>query len=130
MFYSFATQEERRAFGGSDFLELQFCRIPPGTDIEVLVAVDSIMHWLNDSLYVSGDDMNAFWEIYSPIFTGGVYNNQETGPVDLYGINYYSPELTETIAARLRREKPSGCGKLLEWLTQAKQYNGFYILGV
>ena len=130
MFYSFATQEERRAFNGSDFLELQFCRMPPGTDIEVLVAVDSITDWLNDSLYVSGDDMNAFWEIYSPIFTGGVYNNQETGPVDLYGINYYSPELTETIAARLRREKPSGCGKLLEWLTQAKQYNGFYILGV
>ena len=130
MFHSFGSQAERRAFGGGDFLELQLCRMPRGTKTAVLVAVESITNWLDDSLYVSGDDMDAFWEEYSTILDGGVYNNLETGPMDLCGINYYSPSLTETILERLLARKPAGHEELLPWLRKAREYNGFYLLGV
>lgn len=130
MFYSFASQTERRKFGGSDFVEIQFCKMPLKTKIETVVAVDSITYWLDDSLYVSGDDANAFLKEYSCIFDCGIYNNLEIGMVDLWGINYYRPELTETIITRLLAVKPTDYEKLLEWMDTAKKHNGFYILGV
>lgn len=130
LFYTFSSQEERRAFGGSDFFEIQFCRIPQKTEVEIITAVDSIDHWLNDSLYVRGDDDNAFYQEYGDIFDCGIYNNLETGPIDLYGINYYGPDLIDTIIAKLRKARPTDYEKLIEWLNAAKKYNGFYILGV
>lgn len=130
MFYTFSSLEERREFNGSDFFEIQFCRLPKKTEIEIIVAVDSISHWLDDSLYVSGDDDNAFFEEYGCIFDGGFYNNLETGTIDPYGINYYGPNLIDTIIAKLLEIKPTDYEKLVEWLDTAKQYNGFYILGV
>lgn len=130
LFHTFSSQEERREFNGSDFFEIQFCRLPKKTEVEIIVAVDSISHWLDDSLYVSGDDANAFIEEYDCIFDGGIYNNLETGTIDPYGINYYGSDLICTIIAKLLEIRPTDYEKLVEWLNTAKKYNGFYILGV
>lgn len=92
LFHMFSSQQERRNFGGSDFIELQYCKLPQGLKIKEIVSVDKISNWKNDSLYVSGDDMNLFYESYSNIITGGIYNNGKSGGMDLLGINYYSQE--------------------------------------
>ncbi|MBR2329565.1 MAG: hypothetical protein IKA58_06765 [Clostridia bacterium] len=128
LFYTFNSQDERRRYGGSAFIEMQFCTLPAGTTIEELVAVDSIKHWLNDSLYI--DDENAFYEAYSHIFDCGVYNNLKRGVVDIYGINYYSPAATDSIIEKVLKDKPQDYEPLLEWLRKAKEYNGFYVLGL
>ena len=128
MFYIFKSQEERRNFGGSAFLEIQFCRLPLGTKIDKITAIDSITNWQNDSLYT--DDENWFYEQYSAIFSCGVYNNLKTGTVDVYGINYYSPGQTDLIIEKLQTKQPECYMVLIEWLREAKNYNGFYILGI
>lgn len=128
LFHKFDSQEERSEYGGSAFLEMQFCRLPAGTGIGTLVAVDSIVNWLNDSLYIS--DENLFYEEYSRIFDCGVYNNGRTGPVDVYGINYYGPEQIDLLLARIQETEPEDWQVLTEWLKEARKYNGFYILGI
>ena len=128
LFHKFDSQEERREYGGSAFIEVQFCRMPAGTDLKSLVAVDNIINWLDDSLYIS--DENLFYEQYSRIFDCGVYNNLKSGPVDVYGINYYGPELTKVLIERIRELQPEDWKVLIEWLEAAKKYNGFYILGI
>lgn len=128
LFHTFSSQEERRRFGGSCFVELQFCRMPPGTPVKRLVDVDSICNWMDDSLYV--DDESALYREYGRFFTGGVYNNLHRGPVDLYGINYYEPAMIEPLMERLRQERPPEYETLLDWLERAKDCNGFYILGI
>lgn len=128
LFHTFRSQEERRRQGGSCFVELQFCRMPPGTPVRILVDVDSIRNWMDDSLYV--DDETALYREYGRFFTGGVYNNLRRGPADLYGINYYEPAMIDPLMERLRREQPPEYETLLGWLERAKDYNGFYILGI
>lgn len=128
IFLSFESQDERRNYGGSCFVELQFCRLPMSAPIEKIVAVSSIRHWKDDSLYVSDD--SRFFNIYSSIFNGGVYCNLQSGIVDTYGINYYDPALTEVIIQRLLSEKPEDHERLVEWLKEAGAYNGFYVLGI
>lgn len=129
LFHTFSSQEERREFGGSCFIELQYCRLAQGAEIEEIVSVGSIEHWKNDSLYIDGDDDNKFVSNYGKIFTGGIYNNRETGMVDVLGINYYSRELTHLIIARVMEMKPLDDQILLKWLEKATEYIGFYVLG-
>ncbi len=126
LFHTFNSQEERRSYGGSAFVEMQFCKLPSGTAIKELV--DNINHWQNDSLYVN--DENTFYQEYSDIFDRGIYNNLECGTVDIYGINYYAPFLTDQIIDRLRKNMPLEHEVLTEWLIKSKMYNGFYILGI
>lgn len=126
LFHIFNSQRERRECGGSCFIELQFCSLPKGTPIETLVNSD--VHWQDDSLYV--DDENKFYKEYSSVFDCGVYNNLSSGTVDVYGLNYYSPEKTDIIIDKLGREKPCDYQMLLDWLKKSKEYNGFYILGI
>lgn len=128
LFLAFDSQEERREYGGSAFIEIQFCKLPTGTKTKDLVAVSSINHWQNDSLYIN--DENTFYKEYSQIFNGGIYNNLESGAVDIYGINYYAPSLIDSIVETLGERKPVDYESLHEWLIQAKEYNGFYILGI
>ena len=130
LFYTFSSQAERREFGGSDFFEIQFCRMPQNTELKIITAVDSIHHWLDDSLYVYGDDQNDFLQEYNGILDCGIYGDSETGAIDPYGINYYGPDLIDTIIARLLEVRPADHERLVEWLNTAKQYNGFYLLGV
>lgn len=130
LFHTFKSQEERRQYGGSAFIEIQFCNMPVQAAIKELVAVNSIQDWKNDSLYVYIEDDSLFFREYSGIFDCGTYNNMKTGIVDLYGINYYAPSLTDSIIERLNEEKPTDYEILAEWLRKSKEYNGFYILGI
>ena len=124
----FIKSEGDRIIRGGAYIELQFCHLEKGTPIEQIVAVDSISHWKSDSLYLS--DENEFCLEYGNIFDCGVYNNLQTGTVDPYGINYYSPEATACILQRVIDKKPTAWETLSEWLESAKEYNGFYILGI
>lgn len=126
----FCSQEERRNFGGSDFIEIQYCKLPQKSKAKEIVSVNKGSHWKNDSLYVSGDDMNLFYESYSNIITGGGYNNGESGEMDLLGINYYSQEQAVLIMKRIEYEKPPEYEILLRWLKSGINYTGFYVLGL
>lgn len=130
LFHAFNSQEERRNFGGSAFIELQFCKMPPETKIKKIVASNSINNWQNDSLFIYMDDQNTFWQKYSNIFDCGIYNNLNSGIVDIYGINYYAPALIDSIIKKLQESQPLEYNVLIDWLIKAKSYNGFYILGI
>ena len=122
------TYEEKRELQGSAFIELQFCKAPADTDIKKLVAVDSIEHGRRDSLYVS--DADRFYREYGKYFDCGVYNNLKQGAVDIYGINYYAPLVTDTVIAGICNDRLLDYERLFHWLEASKQYNGFYILGI
>ena len=128
LFYRFRSQEERSAFGGAAMLELQYCRLHSANTLSDLVAVENIVHWQNDSLYVA-DEM-LFYQEYSHIFNSGIYHNLKTGIVDIFGINYYAPSLIDPIIEKLQADKPIDYKTLIEWLEKAREYNGFYILGI
>ena len=130
LFHMFKSQEERRNFGGSDFIEIQHCKLPESTKLEKIISVKEVSHWENDSLYVSGDDMNLFYEQYKDIITGGVYNNGKNGVMDLYGINFYSREKADLIIKGIEDEKPQEYEILLRWLKSGTDYLGFYVLGL
>lgn len=130
LFHTFASQDERRKFGGSDFVELQLCKLNRGTELEKIVSNEVIPHWKNDSLYVYGDDLEEFHAIYSRIFKDGYYANGERGMIDVCGINYYTLEQTMGIVEVLKREKPKDFQVLLAWLVDGEKYNGLYLLGV
>lgn len=130
MFHVFDSQEERRKYGGSAFVEIQFCKMRSETEIQDLVAASSVNHWQDDSLYIYLDDIEGFVKEYRDIFDSGIYNNLESGLVDIYGINYYKPELVETIISKILTNKTTDCEILIEWLNRAKSYNGFYVLGI
>lgn len=118
LFHVFNSQEERRAYGGSAFIEIQFCKLPTGRKVNDHIALRSINHWQNDSLFV--DDENLFYREY-----GRVFNS-----LDIFGMNYYGPELIKPIIEKLSTVKPMNYEVLIEWLDKAKEYNGFYILGI
>ncbi len=130
MFYIFANQDERRAVNGSCFLEMQYCRLEKGTTASKIVSVDAVGHWKDDSLYIDGDCTDALQKHYGDIFTGGTYNNLKTGMLDIWGINYYSPEQVERIIDLIKEKKPQEHEAVLAWLEGAKDHNGIYILGV
>lgn len=130
LFRTFHSQEERRKFGGSDFIEFQYCRLSQDSKIEKIVSVDAIEEWKNNSLYVLGDDIDEFVLHYGKIFVDGIYNNGKSGIVDVFGINYYTLEQAELITVRINKENPLDNQTLLNWLANVKEYNGFYILGI
>lgn len=128
LFHIFNDQEERRAFGGSDFLELQFCEHKSGTSIKRIV--NKTENLRNDSLYISGDDMDTFYSCYKDVFKNGTYNNLKSGEIDFFGINYYSPEQVAEMIKIIEETKPTDYETVLDWLVKAKEFNGVYILGV
>lgn len=70
------------------------------------------------------------FQISGNIFDCGTYNNLKQGKVDIYGINYYAPFLTDAIIEKISKDKPKDYEVLTEWLHKSKMYNGFYILGI
>lgn len=126
VFHRFSSQTERREYGGSGFLEMQFCRLPRETKLAEIV--NRIENWKDDSLYI--DDEDKFYREYGDIFDSGFYSNLERGTVDVYGINYYPPEYVGMLLARIAVRKPAGYESVLGWLRDAEKYNGFYILGI
>lgn len=130
MFHVFESQEARRAYGGSAFLEWQYCRMKPGTSLKRIVSMGAVRYLEPDSLYVHVEDLETFTAEYGSLICGGVYNNRETGPVDVCGINYYSPEAVKAIRAAIKKEQPEEYPLVLEWLERAEAGNGFYIQGL
>ena len=130
LFHSFNSQEERRKCGGSDYIELQYCRFPVGTETKKIISVNRIRHWGNDSVYVYGADSPLFYASYGTIITGGIYNNMRQGSMDLYGINFYSQGLASHIIERVEKERPLDYQILLNWLNNGREFIGFYILGL
>ncbi len=129
-FLSFSSNEERRAYGGSYFIEIRYCRLPEGASDKDRVSVDSVGHWERTSLYVYGDDDVEFYETYSDILGDGLYNNMQEGSVDLCGINYYNSSRQREIIRRLREHTPQGHEPFLRWLLSDPHGNGFYVLGL
>lgn len=130
IFSTFSSQEERREFGGGDFIELQYCRLPPYTEIKEIVSVDAIEHWKNDSLYIYGDFFDVFFSSYGTIITDGIYNNMEHGPIDLCGINFYAQAQAKQIIEHVEAKRPPEYQTLLNWLKAGERYIGFYVLGL
>lgn len=95
-----------------------------------LVSLNHIRHWRNDSLYVHADDMESFCQEYGRIFDSGVFGNLKTGTIDLFGLNYYSPALIESVIEKLGRERPRDYKELMAWLVKSRAHNGIYILGI
>lgn len=110
-------------------LEFAYCKLPNKSNIKKITNISHIPFNAEDSLCVAFPFIKDFIEEYDDIFTGGTYQNLESGPVDVCGLNYYNPELTNQIINKVRTQKPKEYELLLNWLEEAKQYNGFYILG-
>ena len=126
MFLQFQSQEERRQYGGSCFIELQLCKSSPDQSLENILKQSS--NWKDDSLYVHGD--KPLYSVYGPIFGNGVHPNMKEGYLDTWGITYYKPSVIDEIIERAIQSKPEGYEILVTWLNEAKEYNGFYILGI
>ncbi|MCH5162703.1 MAG: hypothetical protein J1G38_04355 [Clostridiales bacterium] len=124
MFYSFEKEDILKA---SAYIEIRYCKLKPKASIKKIVSTRSIKPWEEDSLYAHVDDIVSD---YADIFCGGVYNNLKTGPVDLYGINYYSPDLLKVIIDKIEKRKPLDYEALLAWLKAGEKYNGIYVLGI
>lgn len=128
LFYTFSTQEERRNFGGSDFIELQYCRLKR-TRLQRIIS-DCNGCWEDDSLYVPGRRLDEFLAAYSDVLGEGLYPNKKSGPVYPFGPNYYPPERVPTMIDRLRERNSEDDLVLAKWLHKATEHNGFYVLGV
>ena len=66
---------------------------------------------------------------YGEIFRGGIYNNGQTGVVDVFGINYYPRAQSWRILEQVEKKRPPDYQILMQWLQKVKHYIGFYILG-
>lgn len=130
MFHKFNSQEERKKYGGTSYIEIQYCELKPSFKINEIVSVNHIKHWNDKSLYIQLDDIEEFVDLYKEIFDNGVYNNLTEGYIDEYGINYYSKDKVEIIKNKLQVIKPKDFEILLSWLEDSKKYNGIYILGI
>ncbi len=130
LFHTFGSQRERREFGGSDFIELQYCRLPFGTEMEKILSVDAIEHWAEDSLYIYGDDMDAFYSSYGAIMEGGIHADMRRGPMDCFGINFYFWRQAVQIMERMEKVRPPEYQTVSGWLREGRRFLGFYILGI
>lgn len=128
MFLRFRTQTERREYGGTDFVELQFCKIQDHTSTAELLEEDRLEFWKEDSLYV--EDYETFRTVYGPIFSEGLRQDMTRGTMDIYGVTYYLPGQIEDILEKLSEEQPEDYEILQEWLIQARAFHGIYILGI
>ena len=119
IFHVFNSQDERRSFGGSAFLEIQFCKLAVGTPKKKLNSVNDIDNWKNDSLYIYVDYLDTFFQEYNSILN-----------CDVCGFTYYEPSSINTIIEKIHSSKPIEYERFTSWLNEAKKYNGFYILGI
>ena len=126
MFLKFKSQDERKQYGGSCFIEISFCKLPKGAKEDTILS--DIHYWREDSLYVSGGA--SFNEVYKDIFGIGLVDEGKEDLFDFYGVTYYKPEKIDDIIKRAIEVKPEGYEILTDWLKKAKSYNGFYILGM
>ena len=128
LFLKFDSQEKRKSYGGSCFIELQFCKLPPRTKIKQIMK--GFKYWEDDSLYIYEIRQEDVYLIYKDIIGYGLHMDFSEGYFDTWGVTYYEPGRIENIKERLMEQKPEESEILLEWLEKAEKYNGFYVLGV
>ena len=97
-------------------LELAYCKLSNKSDIKTIVSISNIPFSQPDSLYVDFAFIEDFINQYDDIFTGGTYNNLKSGPVDVCGLNYYNPDLTNQIINKIKEQKPQKFEVVLNWL--------------
>ena len=78
LFHVFEAREERRNYGGSAFIEIQFCDMPRKTSVKKTLNFRHIQHWKTDSLYIYADNINTFFRKYGSIYYCDIYNNMKT----------------------------------------------------
>ena len=83
---------------------------------------------INDGMEIK--DIEKFYLDYKEIFNNGIYNNLKQGTIDLFGINYFGLKQIDQIISKIQKVKPLDYEIFLKWLKDAKNYNGFYILGI
>lgn len=121
----FIKNSERK---GTCYFEFQFCKIK--NPLHDGKTKDNVEFWMSDSLLLSDDDFDVFYDKYGEYFECAVFPNGKTG-FDYCGINYYSPEKTLEIYNALRSCIDKENGEFIDWLkTDLDLYNGFYILGL
>jgi len=130
LFHVFASEEERRRYGGTAFVEIQYCDMPSRTFAGRLPAARHIQSWKNDSLYVHADDLDTFCREYGSLPGRDSCNGRKCRSIDPYGINYFAAAAVDLLIAWLDKEKPADYEVLAAWLASAKERNGFYILGL
>ena len=111
-------------------MEMQYCKLPLDLLQKKRISVPKIEHWKNDSLYISGDDVDAFLVYYGQIITNGLLGNGKIGPIDPFGINFYAREQVDPMMKRIKDERPPDCDILLGWFEAGATYGGFYLLGI
>ncbi len=99
--------------------------MPRKTSVKKTLISRHIRHWKTDSLYIYADDIDTFFRKYGSIFDCGIYNNMKTGTVDLFGINYYTPIMTEAVIEKFDKEKPEDYEVLAAWLFGQKRITVF-----
>ena len=107
-------------------MELQFCFLPASASSKTIL--NGHEYWRDDSLYVHGD--SPFYSAYKDVFGNGLHPNMTEGSFDTHGITYYRADQIDGIVQRILELKPEDYGLLIDWLEEAKKYNGFYILGI
>lgn len=128
IFRTFGSQEERRTFGSSAFVELQYCKKKRGAKLKSIFARPD--HWQDDSLYCHADDIPEFLERYADVFGSAIYPNGKQGLPDPFGPNYYPPEAEAEIEKRLSERDSEDDRVLTSWLRDSKDYNGILLLGI
>ncbi len=108
MFHTFSNINERRKFGGSAFIELQYCKLSAQTKLKKIVSIKAIQNWKDDSLYIHVNDLDSFVESYGSILNIGTYNNMKSGVIDVFGINYYTIENVKQLIDVITNRKPQG----------------------
>lgn len=122
----FITEKER---DGSCYYEFQFCQADNPV-IKNKLNTDIIENWRSDSLLISDDDFENFYQSYSDNFNCAVLANGEIG-FDFYAANYYDKKTAQMILNQIENRIDEKYYNLVSWLQKAvKESNGFYILGI
>jgi hypothetical protein len=112
--------------GSSAYYELSFCK--KNLPIEELTK-NGYTYWSEDSLLFYIDDDARFFEHYMKYFEKP-HTPDGSGRFFYAGINYYTAEETEKMLSRIKKDAPPYSAPLIEWLTEARAYNGFFFLGI
>ncbi len=119
--------ESEHFVGGTCCYEFQYCK---KNGSQEKMAKKGWGYWLTDSLLVSADFDDVFFDQYFK-YLKTPYSPDGSNCFDEFGMNYYSKEMTQKIIEQLNEDKPKEYQTLVEWLQKATdQYNGFYFCGI
>jgi len=114
----------------TDYIEFQICKSNLDEKIESLIKVPNISFNAESSLYLDFVDYEKFLKEYGTYFNNGVHSNLEEGQLDPYGVNYFSLDKTMKIIELISKDKPFEFEKIITFLLDAIDNNGFYVLGI